>query len=113
VRQDGPAPGAQSSSEVLMHITLANFYLLSVTGPPMPSDIKSNEMEKTVTAKPDVIDWRNRPLDALKTAREYQARRSSAQGQDCERRCHGGWDVIARLCGWITGLWGLQSNRIN
>jgi hypothetical protein len=38
-----------------MHIALANFYLLSVTGPPMPPDIKSNDMEKTVTSKADVI----------------------------------------------------------
>jgi hypothetical protein len=26
----------------------------------MPSDIKSNQMEKTVTAKPEVIDWLKR-----------------------------------------------------
>jgi hypothetical protein len=50
-----------------MHIALANFYL-SVTGPPMPSDIKSNQMEKTVTAKPEVIDWLKRSLSAVKTA---------------------------------------------
>ena len=55
-----PAPSVRSTSEVLMHIALANFYLLSVTGPPMPSEIKSNEMEKTVTAKPEVIDWLKR-----------------------------------------------------
>jgi uncharacterized damage-inducible protein DinB len=63
-----PAPGVRSTSEVFMHIALANFYLLSVTGPPMPSDIKSNQMEKTVTAKPEVIDWLKRSLDAVKTA---------------------------------------------
>jgi hypothetical protein len=51
-----PAPGVRSTSEVFMHIALANFCLLSVTGPPMPSDIKSIQMEKTVTAKPEVID---------------------------------------------------------
>jgi uncharacterized damage-inducible protein DinB len=63
-----PAPGVRSTSEVFMHIALANFYLLSVTGPPMPSDIKSNQMEKTVTAKPEVIDWLKRSLSAVKTA---------------------------------------------
>jgi uncharacterized damage-inducible protein DinB len=63
-----PAPGVRSTSEVFMHIALANFYLLSVTGPPMPSEIKSNQMEKTVTAKPEVIDWLKRSLDAVKTA---------------------------------------------
>jgi uncharacterized damage-inducible protein DinB len=34
----------------------------------MPAEIKSNEMEKTVTAKPQVIDWLKRSLDAVKTA---------------------------------------------
>ena len=64
-----PAPGVRSISEVYMHIALANFYLLSVTGPPMPSDIKSGDMEKTVTAKADVIAFLKRSLDAVKTAR--------------------------------------------
>jgi len=52
-----------------MHIALANFYLLSVTGPKMPAEIKSNDMEKTVTNKADVIDWLKRSLDAVKKAR--------------------------------------------
>ena len=64
-----PAPGVRSTSEVYMHIALANFYLLSVTGPPMPPDIKSNDMEKTVTSKADVIAFLRRSLDAVKTAR--------------------------------------------
>ncbi|PYT11731.1 MAG: damage-inducible protein DinB [Acidobacteria bacterium] len=63
-----PAPGVRSMSEVYMHIALANFYLLSVTGPKMPADIKSSDMEKTVTAKADVVDWLKRSLDAVKTA---------------------------------------------
>lgn len=64
-----PSPGVRSTSEVYMHIALANFYLLSVTGPKMPAEIKSNDMEKTVTNKADVIDWLKRSLDAVKTAR--------------------------------------------
>lgn len=52
-----------------MHIAVANFYLLSVTGPKMPDGIKPTEMEKTVTAKADVIGWLKRSLDAVKTAR--------------------------------------------
>src|SRR5438132_395755 len=64
-----PAPGVRSTSEVYMHIVLANFYLLSVTGPKMPAGMKPDEMEKTVTAKADVIDWLKRSLDAVKTAR--------------------------------------------
>jgi uncharacterized damage-inducible protein DinB len=63
-----PAPGVRSTSEVFMHIALANFYLLSVTGPPMPPEIKSNGMEKTVTSKPAVIEWLKRSLDAVKNA---------------------------------------------
>jgi uncharacterized damage-inducible protein DinB len=64
-----PAPGVRSTSEVFMHIALANFYLLSITGPKMPDDLKSADMEKTVTAKPEVIGWLKRSLDAVKTAR--------------------------------------------
>jgi uncharacterized damage-inducible protein DinB len=64
-----PAPGVRSMSEVYMHLTLANFYLLSVTGPKMPAEIQSEEMEKTVTSKAEVIDWLKRSLEAVKTAR--------------------------------------------
>jgi uncharacterized damage-inducible protein DinB len=63
-----PAPGIRSVSEVYMHIAMANFYLLSVTGPKMPADLKSADLEKTVTAKADVIDWLKRSLDAVKVA---------------------------------------------
>lgn len=63
-----PAEGVRSVSEVYMHIALANFYLLSVTGPKMPAEIKSADMEKTVTVKADVIDWLKRSLEAVKTA---------------------------------------------
>jgi uncharacterized damage-inducible protein DinB len=63
-----PGAGVRSVSEVYMHIALANFSLLSVTGPKMPADMKSADMEKTVTAKPEVIDWLKRSLEAVKTA---------------------------------------------
>jgi hypothetical protein len=36
-----PAPGVRSTSEVYMHIAIANFSLLSVTGPKMPADLKT------------------------------------------------------------------------
>jgi uncharacterized damage-inducible protein DinB len=64
-----PAPGVRSTSEVIMHIALANFHLLSITGPKMPDDLTSADMEKTVTAKPEVIRWLKRSLDAVKSAR--------------------------------------------
>jgi uncharacterized damage-inducible protein DinB len=63
-----PGPGVRSTSEVFMHIALANFHLLSVTGPKMPADLNSANLEKTVTEKAKVIDWLKRSLDAVKTA---------------------------------------------
>jgi uncharacterized damage-inducible protein DinB len=62
-----PAPGVRSVSEVYMHIVEANFWLLSVTGPKMPADYKEG-MDKSVTAKPEVIAWLKRSLDAVKQA---------------------------------------------
>ena len=76
-----PAPGVRSTSEVYMHIALANFYLLSVTGPKMPADVK-REMEKSVTSKADVINWLKRSLDAVKEAR------ASVTPKDLERKVH-------------------------
>ena len=62
-----PASGARSASEVYMHVAIANFYLLSITGPKMPAGLDM-KMEKTVTAKPEVIDWLKKSLQAVKTA---------------------------------------------
>ena len=63
-----PAAGVRSTSEVLMHIAIANFALLSATGPKVPPDLKSESLEKTVTAKPEVIGWLKRSLDAVQNA---------------------------------------------
>jgi uncharacterized damage-inducible protein DinB len=46
---------------------MANFYLLSVTGPKMPPDLKE-DAGKTVTSKADVISWLKRSPDAVKEA---------------------------------------------
>jgi uncharacterized damage-inducible protein DinB len=62
-----PAPGVRSTSEVYMHIAMANFGLLSVTGPKMPADLKQ-DAEKTVTSKAEVISWLKRSLEAVKQA---------------------------------------------
>jgi uncharacterized damage-inducible protein DinB len=62
-----PAAGVRSTSEVYLHIVLANFYLLRYTGPEMPAELKE-DMEKTVTSKPEVIAWLKRSLEAVKTA---------------------------------------------
>jgi uncharacterized damage-inducible protein DinB len=76
-----PAPGVRSTSEVYMHIALANFYLLSVTGPKMPADLKEG-MEESVTKKADVINWLKRSLDAVKVAH------ASVTPKDLARKVH-------------------------
>lgn len=74
-----PAPGVRSTSEVFMHIVTANFYLLSVTGPKMPPDLKQ-DAEKTIISKPEVIAWLKRSLEAVKQAH------ASADPKDMSRK---------------------------
>jgi uncharacterized damage-inducible protein DinB len=62
-----PAPGVRSTSEVYMHIAIANFELLPVAGPHLPPDLKADS-EKTVNTKPAVIAWLKRSLEAVKQA---------------------------------------------
>jgi uncharacterized damage-inducible protein DinB len=76
-----PAPGVRSTSEVYMHIVLANFYLLSKTGPKMPVDLKE-DAEKTVMSKAEVINWLKRSLDAVKDAH------LSVKPEDLARKVH-------------------------
>jgi uncharacterized damage-inducible protein DinB len=75
-----PAPGVRATSEVYMHIAVANFYLLSVTGPKFPADLKLDQAEKTVTTKAEVIAWLKRSLDAVDTAHR------AAKPADFERK---------------------------
>jgi uncharacterized damage-inducible protein DinB len=76
-----PAKGVRSTSEVYMHIVLANFYLLSVTGPKMPDDLKE-DAEKSVTAKADVVKWLKRSLEAVRAAH------ASVKPADLQRKVH-------------------------
>ncbi|MGA7630415.1 MAG: DinB family protein [Terriglobales bacterium] len=76
-----PAAGVRSTSEVYMHIAMANFYLLSVTGPKMPAGLKEDS-EKTVTSKAEVLDWLQRSLEAVKEAH------LAAKPADLERKVH-------------------------
>ncbi len=62
-----PASGVRSTSEVYMHIAIANFGLLAFTGPQKPDDLKEG-LEKSVTKKAEVISWLKRSLDAVKQA---------------------------------------------
>lgn len=76
-----PASGVRSTSQVYMHIVMANFYLLSVTGPKMPEDLKQ-DAEETVTSKPEVIAWLKRSLEAVKQAHLAET------PQDLQRKVH-------------------------
>ncbi|HXY24337.1 MAG TPA: DinB family protein [Candidatus Acidoferrum sp.] len=76
-----PAPGVRSTSEVYMHIAMANFYLLSITGPKMPADMKEG-MEKSVTSKAEVVNWLKRSLEAVKQAH------LAVSPQDLQRKVH-------------------------
>lgn len=64
-----PEPGVRSVSEVIMHIAQANYYLLSVTGPKMPADLATNDVEKRIVSKPEVVAYLRRSLEAVRTAR--------------------------------------------
>lgn len=64
-----PGAGVRSTSEVIMHTVISNFSLLSVTGPAMPKDINSEQLEKSVTRKEEVIRLLRRSLEAVKVAR--------------------------------------------
>jgi uncharacterized damage-inducible protein DinB len=62
-----PGPGVRSTSEVFMHIVVANFGLLSRTGKPMPPDL-TEKSETQVKDKAQVIEWLKRSLDVVKKA---------------------------------------------
>lgn len=63
-----PDTSVRSFSEVFMHIAISNFWLLSVTGTPLPSELKQEGMEKKVTDKAEVILWLRRSFDAVAKA---------------------------------------------
>lgn len=76
-----PAPGVRSTSEVYMHIAIANFGLLAFIGPKKPADMKDG-MEKSVTSKAEVISWLKRSLEAVKQAH------LAVIPQDLQRKVH-------------------------
>jgi uncharacterized damage-inducible protein DinB len=76
-----PAKGVRSTSEVYMHIAVANFYLLSITGPKMPDDLKEN-IDKTITSKAEVIKWLKRSLEAVGAAH------AAVKPADLQRKVH-------------------------
>src|ERR1700748_3682106 len=62
-----PAAGVRSTGEVYMHVAIDNFSLLSVTGPKMPAGL-TEDSEKTITSKAQIIAWLERSLEAVKQA---------------------------------------------
>ncbi|HVG90741.1 MAG TPA: DinB family protein [Alphaproteobacteria bacterium] len=76
-----PAKGVRSTSEVYMHIAVANFYLLSITGPTMPEGV-TLDAEKSVTSKAEVIKWLKRSLEAVRAAH------ASVKPADLQRKVH-------------------------
>jgi len=63
-----PTPGVRTFSEVYMHIAIANFWLLSLTGPKPPESF-TPDLEKRITQKGEVLDWLKRSFDAVKVER--------------------------------------------
>ena len=80
-----PAKGVRSTSEVYMHIAMANFGLLSYTGPKFPADLKQ-DAEKTVTSKPEVISWLKRSLEAVRLAHSAETPSDLARKVRIENR---------------------------
>jgi len=76
-----PAPGVRSTSEVYMHIAIANFGLLAFTGPKVPVDLKES-LETSVTSKAEVINWLKRSLDAVEQAH------LATTSKDLQRKVH-------------------------
>ena len=52
-----------------MHLAQSNYYLLSVTGPKMPHDLERHDAEQAIVAKPEVVAYLRRSLEAVRTAR--------------------------------------------
>ena len=76
-----PSPGVRSTSEVYMHIAVANFWLLTFTGRKATENLDL-KLEKSVTQKAEVIDWLKRSLQAVQEAH------AKVTPKDLERKVH-------------------------
>jgi hypothetical protein len=54
-----PAEGVRSTSEVYMHLVVANFYMLDLAGQKAPAGF-NRDMVKKITSKAEVIEWLKR-----------------------------------------------------
>src|SRR5690348_11120644 len=83
-----PAQGVRSTSEVYMHIVIANFWLLSQAdrAAKMPAELDKfksvSDAEKSVTNKADIINWLKRSLEVVRAAH------ASAKPADLARKAH-------------------------
>jgi len=73
--------GVRSTSEVYMHLVMANFYMLDLAGQKAPAGV-NRDMGKKVTSKAEVIEWLKRSLEAVKKAH------STITAADLARRVH-------------------------
>ena len=62
-----PSAGARSVSQVLMHVTGGNYYVLTFAGVKAPTDLPA-DAENTVSAKAAVIAQLRRSADHVRTA---------------------------------------------
>jgi uncharacterized damage-inducible protein DinB len=81
-----PAEGVRSTSEVYMHLVVANFYMLDLAGQKAPAGF-NRDTAKKITSKAEVVDWLKRSLDAVKKAHAAVtpadlARKVNASGAD-------------------------------
>jgi uncharacterized damage-inducible protein DinB len=62
-----PAAGVRSVSEVYMHLAMSNYVLLERAGVQSPIETSKlpKDPEKTITAKPEVIQWLRNSFDAV------------------------------------------------
>lgn len=61
-----PAEGVRSVSEAFMHVTMANYFLLSHIGVQRPADFPG-DAEKSVTEKEQVVAWLKKSVEAVLT----------------------------------------------
>ena len=67
-----------------MHIALANYWLVGITGPKPPVELNPR-LEKTVTRKAQVIEWLKGSLEFVKTKKgAAQTRRSGTRREGGE-----------------------------
>ena len=81
-----PSEGVRSTSEVYMHLVVANFYMLDLAGQKAPAGF-NRDVAKKITSKAEVIEWLKRSLDAVKKAHQAAtpadlARKVDASGAD-------------------------------